>query len=296
LKLGLTIPNNWGLEDPQDVLNIAVKAEEQGFDSVWVNHHVFNAGYIYERLGHKPYYDALMTLAYAGAMTKKVRLGTTILVLPYLNPMVLAKELATLDVYSGGRVIVGVGVGALKPESDALGSDYSTRGRYADEGLAVMKELWTQEEPSFNGRFFQFSGAVFSPKPLQKPHPPLWIGGTSDAALKRVARLGDGWHPNRMSADKMRESLAKLQVHLDEQDRSMDEITLSVRAELSVLSDASTNTEEPLVGTPQQIADAMKGFEELGVKEVVMQIGSLDAAHINKVMDDFADKVMPLVR
>lgn len=296
MKLGITIPNNWGLQNPQDVLDIAPKAEEQGFHSVWVNHHVFNAGYINERLGHKPYYDALTTLNFAAAMTKTVRLGTTILVLPYLNPMVLAKELATLDVYSGGRLIVGVGVGALKPESDALGSDFSTRGRYADESLAIMKELWTQAEPSFNGRFYQFSGAPFSPKPLQKPHPPLWIGGTSDAALRRVARLGDGWHPNRMSADKMRESLAKLQVQLDEQGRSMDEITLSVRAEMRVLTERSSNADEPLVGAPQQIADAIKGFQDLGVKEVVMQIGSHDAAHINKVMDDFAGKVMPLLK
>ena len=296
MKLGITIPNNWGLEDPQDVLNIAVRAEELGFDSVWVNHHVFNAGYIYERLGHKPYYDALTTLTYAGAMTKRVRLGTTILVLPYLNPIVLAKELATLDVYSGGRVIVGVGVGALKPESDALGSDYHTRGRYTDESLAVMKELWTQDVPSFSGRFFQFSGAPFSPKPLQKPHPPLWIGGTSDAALRRVARLGDGWHPNRMSADSMRESLAKLQAHLDEQGRSMDEITLSIRAEVNVLTAPSANGDEPLVGTPLQISEGIKGFEELGVEEIVMQIGSSDAKHINQVMEDFADKVMPLVR
>ena len=295
MKLGITIPNNWGLEDPQDVLNIAVRAEELGFDSVWVNHHVFNAGYIYERLGHKPYYDALTTLTYAGAMTKRVRLGTTILVLPYLNPMVLAKELATLDVYSGGRVTVGVGVGALKPESDALGSDYHTRGRYTDESLAIMKELWTQDVPSFSGHFFQFSGAPFSPKPLQKPHPPLWIGGTSDAALRRVARLGDGWHPNRMSADSMRESLAKLQVQLDEQGRSMDEITLSIRAEVNVLTAPSANGDEPQVGTPLQISEGIKGFEELGVEEIVMQIGSLDAKHINQVMEDFADKVMPLV-
>jgi len=111
-----------------------------------------------------------------------------------------------------------------------------------------------------------------------------------------VARLGDGWHPNRMSANKMRESLAKLQTQLDEQDRTMDEITLSIRAEVNVLTDSSSSADEPLVGTPQQIADSIKGFEALGVEEVVMQIGSLDAAHINNVMDNFADKVMPLVR
>ena len=124
MKFGLTIPNNWGFEDPQDVIKIAIKAEELGYDSIWVNHHVFNAGYIHERLGHKPYYDALTTLTYAAALTRNVRLGTTVLVLPYLNPMVLAKALATLDVLSGGRLTVGVGVGALEHESNALGSDF----------------------------------------------------------------------------------------------------------------------------------------------------------------------------
>ena len=178
MKFGFIIPYNYGLEDPQSVLDIAVKVEELGFDSVWVNHHVLNAGYILDRLGSRPYYDSLTTLTYAAALTKRVRLGTTVLVMPYLNPIVLAKSLATLDVFSGGRLTVGIGVGALQHESDALNSDYSQRGPFTDESIAIMKELWTKEDPEFNGKFYSFSGVKFSPKPAQRPHPPIFIGAT----------------------------------------------------------------------------------------------------------------------
>ena len=116
MKFGFIIPHNFGLDDPDDVLNIGKRAEELGFDSVWVNHHILNVGYIFDRLGSKPYYDAITVLTWVAAHTERVRLGTTVLVLPYLNPLVLAKTLATVDVMSKGRLNVGVGVGALKPE------------------------------------------------------------------------------------------------------------------------------------------------------------------------------------
>ena len=144
MKFGFVIPNNWGLQDPGDVIDVATKAEQMGFNSVWVNHHVLHAGYVVERLDDRPYYDALTTLTYVAALTKRVRLGTSVLVLPYLNPVVLAKSLATLDVLSGGRLTVGVGVGALPQESDALSADYAHRGAYTDESISVMKALWTQ--------------------------------------------------------------------------------------------------------------------------------------------------------
>lgn len=293
MNFGITIPNNWGIEDPQDVFNVAVLAEEMGYDSIWVNHHVFNAGYVKERLGHLPYYDALTTLTYAAALTKRVRLGTTVLVLPYLNPMVLAKTLATLDVFSGGRLIAGVGVGALRHESDSLGSDYHTRGAYANESLAIMKELWTNDEPSFEGRFFNFSGVLFSPKPLQKPHPPIWVGGTSNGALRRVARYGDGWHPNRMAPETMQTSIEILKSYLDDAGRSLDDITLSIRAELNVSTSPSSNPEEPMAGTPDQIIQSIEAFRSIGVEEFVFQVSSTNIDDINRNMEAFAKRVLP---
>ena len=167
MKFGWILPNNWGVQRAVDVIDLGVRAESLGYDSVWVNHHVLNVGYVGERLGDRPYYDALTTLTWIAARTGRLRLGTSVLVLPYLNPLVLAKTVATLDVFSGGRVTLGVGVGMLPAENRALGSDYATRGAYADESIRVMRELWTAPEPSFHGRFFRFDRVKFSPKPLQ---------------------------------------------------------------------------------------------------------------------------------
>ena len=189
MRFGFIIPNNWGLEDPKDVVDIAVEAEQLGFHSVWVNHHVLHAGYILDRLGDRPYYDALTVLTYVAALTRDIRLGTSVLVLPYLNPISLAKTLATLDILCAGRLTLGVGVGMLRSESNALGSDFSRRGAYADESIEVMKELWTQETPSFDGSFYTFSGVKFSPKPLQKPYPPIFQAvSTSPASVEFAAR------------------------------------------------------------------------------------------------------------
>ena len=151
MKFGFIIPHNFGLDSPKDVVDVAVSAEQSGFDSVWVNHHVLHAGYVLDRLDDKPYYDALTVLTYVAAKTNLVKLGTTVLVLPYLNPLVLAKTIATLDVMSGGRMIVGVGVGSLPEESAALGSDYAARGKFANESIEIMKELWTNPLPSYSG-------------------------------------------------------------------------------------------------------------------------------------------------
>ena len=161
----IIIPQNWGLADSGDVIDLGVPAEALGYDSVWVNHHILNVGYVPERLGDRPYYDALTTLTWVAARTSRVRLGTTVPSLPYLNPSVLAKTVATLDVFSGGRVTLGVGVGTLEEENRALGSDYATRGAYANEAIQVLRELWTADDPAFAGRFFNLTLAGSSSRP-----------------------------------------------------------------------------------------------------------------------------------
>ena len=147
---------------------------------MWVHDHVFNAAHVFTRIGKKPYYEPLTLLSYVAACTQRVRLGTSVLVLPYHNPLRLAKTTATLDVLSGGRLILGVGVGGVPQESEAMGSPYAERGAITDEAIAIMKELWTKEEPSFAGKYYRFSDMPFSPKPLQKPHIPMLIGGTAE--------------------------------------------------------------------------------------------------------------------
>lgn len=292
MKFGFIIPHNFGLDDPDDVLNIGKRAEELGFDSVWVNHHILNVGYIFDRLGSKPYYDAITVLTWVAAHTERVRLGTTVLVLPYLNPLVLAKTLATVDVMSKGRLNVGVGVGALKPESDALGSTFETRGRYADESIKIMRELWESENPEFDGEFFSFSGVKFSPKPIQKPGPPILIGGASRAALRRVATLGDGWHPIRQSIADLKQNIATIHRLAEEAGRDPSEITVTVRTELDVLDSRSDGTESPMIGTADQLLATIEQYEEIGVSELVLSVSTDDVERIQRTQDRFAAQVI----
>ena len=292
MKFGFIIPHNFGLDDPKDVLNIGKRAEELGFDSVWVNHHILNVGYIFDRLGSKPYYDAITVLTWVAAHTERVRLGTTVLVLPYLNPLVLAKTLATVDVMSKGRLNVGVGVGALKPESDALGSTFETRGRYADESIKIMRELWESEDPEFDGEFFSFSGVKFSPKPIQKPGPPILIGGASRAALRRVATLGDGWHPIRQSIADLKQNIATIHSLAEEAGRDPSEITVTVRTELDVLDSRSDVTESSMIGTADQLRATIEQYEEIGVSELVLSVSTDDVERIQRTQDRFAAQVI----
>ena len=292
MRFGFVVPHNYGLARPEDVTRVAVLGEELGYDSVWVNHHVLHAGYVLDRLGDKPYYDALTVLTYASAMTSHVRVGTSVLVLPYLNPIVLAKTLATLDVLSGGRAIAGVGVGALRAESDALGMDFERRGAFADESIALIKELWTAADPSFRGEFFSLSGVKLSPKPAQKPHPPIWIGGQSNAALRRVARLGDGWHPTTISPEQLGERLAYLRARLDESARDLADVPISVRLEMDVLS-AGAPQRGPMEGSPDHLLRSVDTYASSGVGEMVLTVSTDEMPRVERVMEAFATQVMP---
>ena len=294
MKFGFVIPQNWGLSDPKDVVGFGVRAEELGYDSVWVNHHILNVGYIYDRLEDRPYYDALTVLTWVAAQTESVRLGTTVLVLPYLNPLVLAKTVATLDVMSGGRVSLGVGVGMLREENEALGSDFTTRGAYADESIEVLRDLWTSEDPSYSGRFFDYGGFKFSPKPVQSPVPIL-IGGMSRAAMRRTARLGDGWHPNGGAIPELGDRFNTVRSMCAEFDRDPDEVSLVVRGELDVLDTPSENPSTPMIGTPDQLLRSIEACESIGVSEIVLQVSTDDVDRIRRVQETFAERVLPRV-
>ena len=205
MQFGVTVPNNWGIENVQEALAFGPLAEELGYDSVWVMDHLFNNGYIRERLDDKPYYHPLATLTYLSATTSRVLLGTSVLVLPYHNPVELAKYTATLDQMSGGRVALGVGVGAMTEEFEALNIPMSERASLTNECIRVMRELWENPAPSYHSRRWNFDDLRFSPKPVQRPHIPLWIGGASPGALRRAARMGDGWHPSGVSPEEYRQ-------------------------------------------------------------------------------------------
>ena len=234
MKLGICIPNHWGVEDVRSIFSLATRAEELGFDSIWVSEHVFNAGHVHQRLGGRPYYDPLAILSYVAAITTRIGLGTSVLVLPYHNPIRLAKTAATLDVMSGGRLILGVGVGALEQELNALGARLAERGAIGDEAIAIMKELWTQEDPTYQGRYHSFSGMKFSPKPIQKPHIPLLVGGNSPAAIRRAARHGNGWHPTALPPAELTRKIEYLREQAAATGRDPSEVPVSIRLDMDI--------------------------------------------------------------
>ena len=280
------------------MIDAAVRAEGLGFDSVWASHHVMHPPHIRARIGDRPYYDALTVLTYVAAVTRKVRLGTSVLVLPYVNPLVLAKGVATLDVLSGGRVILGVGVGSSREEFDAVGSDFNQRGAYADEIIEAMTTLWTQEEPSFNGRFFSFSGLKFSPKPLQKPYPPLWVGGSSEAALRRAALVGDGWHPDvdGVSLEALAARIERLKAHVAAAKRSMSDITLSVRLTAGDITSPTGAERAISIGEPDQALTTIEAYARLGINEVVLGVSPSDRHRLDRMMEAFSKDIMPLAK
>jgi len=206
VRFGVVLPQfgQWARgPEVRDRLGImAVSADRLGYEVLWTADHVVFPATISTPYPYgpslpfsvtDPVLDALATLAYVAALTPRIRLGTSVLVLPYRQPIVLAKELATLDVLSGGRLTLGVASGWLAEEFDLLGIPFRERGARTDEYLAVLRALWTEDRVTFVGRSVTVRDAVCFPKPVQRPHPPIWVGGRSRPALRRVARFGDGW-------------------------------------------------------------------------------------------------------
>jgi probable F420-dependent oxidoreductase len=272
MKIGFSLLNNWGIDDVHALVDLAARAEALGVDSVWVHDHVFNVGHVLDRIGGRPYYEPLTLLSFVAARTERVRLGTSVLVLPYHNAIRLAKTAATLDVLSRGRLVLGVGVGAIEQEMQALGTPFKERGAFTDEAIAVMRALWTQETPSFAGRYSQFAGMPFSPKPVQKPSIPVVIGGVSRAAIRRAARLGDGWQPLGLTPEALGQGMALLR----EEARACGRDAAQIPVSLALSITASTPRRHALGTDPAEIARTAQAVARLGVDTLVISATTSD--------------------
>lgn len=290
MKIGFSLSNNQGIEDVQEILRLATRAEELGFDSVWVSDHVFNVSYVQERIGNRPYYEPLTILSYVAATTQTIGLGTSVLVLPYHNPIRLAKTAATLDVLSGGRLTLGIGVGVIEQELEAMGSPFGERGAITDESIAIMKELWTQEDPSYQGRFHSFSDMKFSPKPAQKPHIPLLIGGTSRAAVRRAARVGNGWHPTALDPEALSQGIRYLRERAQSEGRDPADIPVSVSAPIGEVAQEGRYS---LGADPAEILHKAQVYESLGVGRIVISSNTRDGTKLLPTLEMLAEKVLP---
>jgi len=235
MRIGYVTPNSWGLDSPAEVVDLAVRAEQRGADSLWVSHHVLHRGFVGERLqGGLPYHDPLVMLtAFAGA-TSTARLGTSVLVLPYLHPMPLAKMLATIDHVSRGRLDVGVGVGALQVEHDVIGQvPFARRGRYADECIEVMQRLWTAGPSSFHGEYFSFDDVEAHPGAYGDTIP-VYVGGHGAAAARRAARFAAGWHGIGVEPEQVADVWDDLRGAFDAVGRPLDGFPFQLRLHVPV--------------------------------------------------------------
>src|SRR5438552_11086532 len=209
MNFGVWLPNCRHLATPDIIRGAAVRAEQLGYDSVWVSDHVVVPNANIVNFGES-IFDPLVTLGVLAGATSRVRLGTTVLIVPYRNAVVTAKMVSSLDALSGGRVVLGIGAGWVAAESAMLGVSFVERGPMTDEYLEAMQELWTSTAPSFAGKYTQFSGLTFEPKPVQKPHPPIWVGGHSRAALRRTAQFGAAWHPINRTPEELRAGMDEI--------------------------------------------------------------------------------------
>ncbi len=228
MKIGITL----GLVNPKVWVDVAREADRLGFDSLWIPEHLIfpleMSGSPHAGAEHPPVppttplYDVFGYLSFLAGQTSQIRLGTNVYLLGLRHPFVAARAIQTLDIVSQGRAEVGIGAGWLRQEWSATGLDPATRGRRLDEALAVCKRLWTEETVSHKGEFFEFDEVAFEPKPLQKPHPPILVGGESDAALRRAARFGDGFYGLGQNLDNIGELMGRLRRALAAEGRSLE--------------------------------------------------------------------------
>lgn len=282
MKFGLFGINMNVCSNPDIAARVAKAAEAAGFESVWTGEHVVLPDPQVPPSPLPPSYpllDPAISLAYIAAHTKTIRLGTGIIILPQRNPLVLAKELTSVDVVSNGRLIFGLGIGYLKPEFDALGIPFDKKGARSMDYLAAMKAVWTQEKPVHHGEFVSFSGIQALPQPVQKPHPPVVIGGHTKEAYRRAVQYANGWYGFALDPEKTAECLAGLKKAAEEVTRPMSLGALDIS----------------ITPGPTLDLDLAKRFADLGVNRLIPfpRVKTEQALHdfIKQAADSFLGRV-----
>jgi probable F420-dependent oxidoreductase len=299
MDVGIWIPTCRHLATSDLIRRAAVSAEALGYDSVWVSDHVVVPRANVVNFG-ETIFDPLVTLGVLAGATHRVKLGTTVLIVPYRQAVVTAKMVSSLDALSGGRVILGVGAGWVEAESRMLGVPFAERGPMTDEHLRAMIELWTKRAPSFQGRYTQFDDLLFEPKPVQQPHPPLWVGGHSRAALRRTAEIGAAWHPINRSPAELRAGMHEIAQRCREGGRTAPPV-LTVRSDARVLrpgrhAQPSSRGGHVLSGEPAALIEQIHELGECGVEHLVLELLSADGRELEEQMTDFAERVRPRLR
>ncbi len=258
--------NVGALNNADSIERCVVACEQLGYESVWTGEHIVLMD------PHEPpspvppesnFVDSIASLAFAAAKTERIKIGSGIILLPQRDPVVLAKELAGIDVLSKGRLLFGLGVGYVPREFETLGIPYEERGARTTEHIEVLRTLWTQEKPSFDGQFTQFSGIQSHPMPIQNPHPPIIVGGNSPPALRRAVSQGDGWYGFFMDVDAAAAMVSALEETAKSTERpgSLDRLTITITPPGPIDGDTAKRYEE--IGVDRVVV--MRGFQDMGV-------------------------------
>ena len=242
--------------------------------------------------------EQVTTLAFLAGVTERIRLVTSVMIIPYRNPILTAKMLATLDMLSKGRLILGAGVGWMEEEFELLDAPpFAERGAVTDEYLRAFIELWTKDDPKFDGKYVNFSGITFLPKPVQKPYPPIWIGGQSKPAIRRAARIGNAWHPvgaipaTPLEPEELAENLVYLREYAEKAGRDPSEIQVSVKAPLYDSGD-SGGPRRRFTGSAEEVCQDVQTYADVGVTHLIFDFRTADPHQTEERMARFSEEVM----
>jgi probable F420-dependent oxidoreductase len=311
LEFGVSLPTI-GMDDPLAVRLVAEQAEAAGLDSVWAADHIVlptgtTSPYPYSDDGEflispgLPFMDQFTTLAYVAGFTTRLKLGTAVNLLPLRHPLTVAKIVATLDVLSGGRTILGVAAGWLEEEFTALGISFNDRGALLNEGLEVLQQAWTQPETNYHGQHYQVEGVASYPQPVQKPYPPIWLGGHTKPVMRRAAKYGSMWMPPlfKTTPEQMAQAHGQVRAMAEEAGRGPDAVGLALRVlvDLREKPDASgAEKRSALVGSPREVVEALKGYVRIGVSHFIFLPQARTLADVQQTVDQLAQKVIPQLK
>lgn len=306
MEFGVFLPISGRAAGRDTLTESARQAEDLGFGAVWAADRIIIPWEIHTVYPYKegnefivppdrPFLEPLTCLAFLAGATERIRLGISVLVMPYRHPLYWAKIAATIDTLSIGRFILGVGVGWMAEEFEALEVPFRDRGALANEQLQILNLLWEEERPKFKGDFYQFDNVAFYPKPYQKPRVPLWVGGEGTAAQRRTAIYGDAWFPYFVSitAGELAARFEAVQKWAAEAGRDPLGIGLNCCRPILVTDEPVPQQEERLAGTPEQLVSALQAFKEIGVKHLALQFMAPRYPDRVKQVEKFGKEVMP---
>ena len=308
MKFGVFLPIS-GRAASSVLAEAARRAEALGYDSVWTADRIvipweINTPYPYSEGASfivppdRPFLEPLTCLAFLAGCTEKIALGMSVLVLPYRHPLYWAKIATTIDHLSKGRLILGVGVGWMVEEFLALGAPFKDRGAFSDEQLEIVRLLWEEERPRFEGRYFRFDNVAFYPKPFQKPRIPLWVGGEGDRAQRRAAKYGDAWFPYfvKITPRELAARFSNVRRWAKEAGRDPEQIRLGCCLPIELQREPVRQEPDSLKGNAEQIVEAINAFRAVGVEHMALQFMVPHWPERNAEIERFAKEVLPALR